>query len=146
MANERTAMYLHPEGKQALAEYVERTKAESISAAANDLIGRGLAAVSTQGLDTLAVPAIEEALGRRVEEVLTAALRPLHEAIAAAHREAALARLEGFAHLSNDYGFEHAQHIEGVATVQAATAVQRGELPRMGLDLMGETEAQGRVA
>jgi len=146
MANERTSMYLQPEVKQALTEYVERTKAESISAAANDLIGRGLAAVSAQSLDTLAVPAIEEALGRRIEEVLTAALHPLHEAIAAAHKEAALARLEGFAHLSNDYGLEHAHHIEGVAKAQAEAAFQRGELPRMVFDLMSETEATGRVA
>ena len=84
MANERTSMYLQPEVKQALTEYVERTKAESISAAANDLIQRGLVALSAKDTGDVAAPAIAEAISRRVEDLLrTVVVGPLRAELAA---------------------------------------------------------------
>jgi len=61
MANERTSLYLPAETKQALAAYQERTKAENMSAAADELIQRGLGAASAHNVGALAAPAIEEA-------------------------------------------------------------------------------------
>lgn len=145
MANERTSLYLQPEVKQALTDYVERTKAESISAAANDLIGRGLVAAAAQSAGELAVPAIEEAVGRRVEELLRAlVVQPLCGELAAIRTEATLARLEGFAHLGNDYGPEVAERIEGIAEERARAARASGELAR--LHVRVPDGADGRVA
>jgi hypothetical protein len=140
MANERTSMYLQPEVKQALTEYVERTKAESISAAANDLIQRGLVALSARDTGDVAAPAIAEAISRRVEELLRAlVVQPLHTELAAIHHEATLARLEGFAHIANDYGPPVAERLEAAVEERAQAARAAGEVPHLNMALIDQT-------
>ena len=147
MANERTSMYLQPEVKQALTEYVERTKAESISAAANALIQRGLAALSAQDTGDVAAPAIAEATSRRVEELLRAVVvGPLRAELGAIHHEATLARLEGFAHLGNDYGPEVAERIEAAAEERATAARASGEVARLNMRVVNAQIAAEQVA
>ncbi len=132
MANERTSLYLPAETKQALAEYQERTKAENMSAAADDLIQRGLVAASTHAVGALAAPAIEEAVARKVEELLRALVaQPLTAALAAIRTEATVARLEGFAHIYNDYGAEVAERLEAAAEERATAARAAGEVARL---------------
>ncbi len=144
MANERTSMYLQPEVKQALTEYVERTKAESISAAANELIQRGLTALSARDTGDVAVPAIAEAISRRVEEVLRAlVVQPFGAELAAIHHEATLARLEGFAHIANDYGPPVAERLEAAVEERARAARAAGEVPHLNMALIDQT---GQVA
>ena len=141
MANERTSLYLPVETKQALAEYQERTKAENMSAAADDLIQRGLVAASTHTVGALAAPAIEEAVARKVEELLRALVaQPLTAALAAIRTEATVARLEGFAHLANDYGPEVAERIEAAAEERARSAPASDTLVRLNMRVVTQTE------
>jgi hypothetical protein len=156
-AKQSIKVYLQPETKQALKEYAERTKAESMSAAADELIRGGVTAASAQSMGELAAPALVDALGRRVADELTAATQPLHDEIAAlraavtaahdavkaSHKEAALAHLEIFAYFGQDYGFEEAQRIEGVAILGAERAIVRGEIARLDLRV---SEVEGQVA
>ena len=142
MANERTSLYLPTETKQALAAYQERTKAENMSAAADDLIQRGLVAASARDVGALAAPAIEEAVARTMEELLrTIVVGPLREELAAIHREATLARLEGFAHLGNDYGPEVAERIEAAAEERATAARAAGAVARLHIRVAAEQVA-----
>jgi hypothetical protein len=141
MANERTSLYLPAETKQALAEYQERTKAENMSAAADDLIQRGLVAASTHAVGALAAPAIEEAVARKVEELLRAlVVGPLHEELAAIRTEATVARLEGFAHIANDYGTEVAERTEAAAEERARSAPASDALVRLNMRVVNQTE------
>ena len=146
-AKQSIKVYLQSETKQALIEYAERTKAESMSAAADELIRAGVTAASAQSMGELAAPAIVDALGQRVADELKAATQPLHDeivalraavtaahdAVKAGHKEAALAHLEIFAYFSQDYGLEEAERIEGVAAQGAERAVVRGEVARLDL-------------
>jgi len=142
MANERTSLYLPTETKQALAAYQERTKAENMSAAADDLIQRGLVAASAHNVGALAAPAIEEAVARKVEELLHAlVVGPFRAELAAIHHEATLAHLEGFAHISNDYGPEVAERLEAAAEERATAARASGEWARLHMRV-----AEGQVA
>ncbi len=142
MANERTSLYLPTETKQALAAYQERTKAENMSAAADDLIQRGLVAAAAQNAGALATPAIEEAVARKVEELLHAlVVGPFHAELAAIHHEATLARLEGFAHLGNDYGPDVAERIEATAEERATAARAAGEVARLTMRVTEEQVA-----
>jgi len=154
-AKQSIKVYLQSETKLALKEYAERTKAESMSAAADELIRAGVAAASAQSMGELAAPALVDALGRRVHEDLEVTMQPLydeikalhaamtaaHDAVKAGHKEAALAHLEIFAYFSQDYGFEEAQRIEGVATQGAERAAARGEIARLDLRV-----SEGQVA
>jgi len=72
---------------------------------------------------------------------LRAALTAAHDAVKASHKEAALAHLEIFAYFGQDYGFEEAQRIEGVAVLGAERAVVRGEIARLDLRV-----SEGQVA
>ncbi len=140
MANERTSMYLQPEVKQALTEYVERTKAESISAAANELIQRGLGALSARDTGDVAAPAIAEAISQRVEELLRAlVVQPFGAELAAIRTEATLARLEGFAHIANDYGPPVAERLEAAVEERATAARAAGEVPHLNMALIDQT-------
>jgi len=142
MANERTSLYLPTETKQALAAYQERTKAENMSAAADDLIQRGLVAASAHNVGALAAPALEEAVARKVEELLRAVvMQPLRDELTAIHHEATLARLEGFAHLGNDYGPEVAERIEAAAEERATAARASGERARLTIRVTEEQVA-----
>ncbi len=104
----------------------------SESAAAEDLIARGAVAASAQSAGTLAVPAIEEAVARTVEELLRAVVvGPLRAELAAIHHEATVARLEGYAHIYNDYGAAVAEQLEAVAEERATAARAAGERARL---------------
>ncbi len=147
MANERTSLYLPTETKQALTEYQERTKAENMSAAADDLIQRGLVAASAHNVGALAAPAIEEAVARTVEELLRAlVVQPLTAALTAIHHEATVARLEGFAHICNDYGPAIAEQLEAAAEERATAARAAGEVARLHMRVLNEQLAAEPVA
>ncbi len=142
MANERTSLYLPTETKQALAAYQERTKAENMSAAADDLIQRGLVAASAHNVGELAAPAIEEVVARKVEELLRAlVVGPVTVALAAIRTEATVARLEGYAHICNDYGLEVAERIEAAAEERARTAPASDALVRLNMRVVNEQVA-----
>jgi len=114
----------------------------SESAAAEDLIARGAVAAAAQSAGTLAVPAIEEAVGRKVEELLRAVVvQPFGAELAAIRHEATVARLEGFAHLGNDYGPEVAERIEAAAEERATAAHASGERARLTIRVTEEQVA-----
>ncbi len=141
MANERTSLYLPAETKQALAAYQERTKAENMSAAADELIQRGLVAASAHNVGALAAPAIEEAVARKVEELLRAlVVQPVRAELAAIRTEVTVARLEGYAHICNDYGTEVGERIEAAAEERARTAPASGTLARLNMRVVNEQE------
>jgi len=127
----RTGYYLADETVQAVAEHAKRAGV-SVSSAADDLIQRGAGAAAAHHAGALAAPAIEEAVARKVEELLrTVVVGPLREELAAIHHEATLARLEGYAHIYNDYGAEVAEQLEAVAEERATAARAAGERARL---------------
>ncbi len=135
MADEkkRTGYYLADETVQAVAEHAKRAGV-SVSAAADELIQRGAGAVAAQSASAPAVPAIAAAVGRTVEEVLRAVVvGPLRAELAAIHHEATVARLEGFAHIGDDYGPEVAERIEAAAEERATAARASGEVARLNM-------------
>ena len=114
----------------------------SESAAAEDLIARGAVAASAQAAGEQAVPAITAAVGRTVEELLrTLVVQPFGAELAAIHHEATVARLEGFAHIYNDYGAAVAEQLEAVAEERATAARAAGERARL-----HRRVAEGQVA
>jgi len=127
----RTGYYLADETVQAVAEHAKRAGL-SVSAAADDLIQRGAGAAAAHHAGALAVPAIEEAVARKVEELLRAVVvGPLRAELAAIHHEATVARLEGYAHIYNDYGAAVAEQLEAVAEERATAARAAGERARL---------------
>ncbi len=137
----RTGYYLADETVQAVAEHAKRAGV-SVSAAADDLIQRGAAAASTQAAGAQAVPAIAAAVGRTVEEVLRAVVvQPFGAHLAAIHHEVTVGRLEGFAHLGNDYGPEVAERIEAAAEERAHAARTSGEVARLHIRVAAEQVA-----
>jgi len=137
----RTGYYLADETVQAVAEHAKRAGV-SVSAAADDLIQRGAAAASTQAVGEQAVPAITAAVGRTVEELLrTVVVQPFGAELAAIRHEATVARLEGFAHLGNDYGPDVAERIEAAAEERATAARAAGEVARLHIRVAEEQVA-----
>jgi len=119
---------LSAELRDALKAHADR-EGIAVNEACTRAIERYLTGAATGQLAEVAAPVVEEAARRgvaaEVKEVkqLLASLQRLQEAT---WREAALARLEGFAHLGNDYGLEHAQEVEGYAEQIAASALRQG--------------------
>ncbi len=137
----RTGYYLADETVQAVAEHAKRAGV-SVSAAADDLIQRGAAAASTQAVGEQAVPAIAAAVGRTVEELLRAVVvQPFGAELAAIRHEATVARLEGFAHLCNDYGPAIAEQLEAAAEERATAARAAGERARLTMRVVDEQVA-----
>ena len=137
----RTGYYLTDETVQAVAEHAKRAGV-SVSAAADDLIQRGAAAASTQAVGEQAVPAITAAVGRTVEELLrTVVVQPFGAELAAIRREATVARLEGYAHIYNDYGAEVAERLEAAAEERATAARAAGEVARLHIRVAAEQVA-----
>ncbi len=137
----RTGYYLTDETVQAVAEHAKRAGL-SVSAAADDLIQRGAVAASAQSTSGQAVPAIAAAVGRTVEDLLrTVVVGPLREELAAIHHEATVARLEGFAHLANDYGPAVAEPLEAAAEERATAARASGERARLNMRVAAEQVA-----
>ena len=127
----RTGYYLADETVQAVAEHAKRAGL-SVSAAADDLIQRGAGAATAHNAGALAAPAIAEAVARTVEELLRAVVvGPLRAELAAIHHEATVARLEGYAHIYNDYGAAVAEQLEAVAEERATAAHAAGERARL---------------
>jgi len=142
----RTGYYLADETVQAVAEHAKRAGV-SVSAAADDLIQRGAAAASTQAVGAQAVPAIAAAVGHTVEELLRALIvQPVTAELAAIHHEATVARLEGFAHLCNDYGPAIAEQLEAAAEERATAARAAGEVARLHMRVLNEQLAAEQVA
>ncbi len=137
----RPGYYFSDEMIQAVKDHAARGGL-SESAAAEDLIARGVAAAATQAVGAQAVPAIAAAVGRTVEELLrTVVVQPFGAELAAIHHEATLARLEGFAHLGNDYGPDVAERIEAAAEERAAAARAAGERARLTIRVAAEQVA-----
>ncbi len=119
---------LTAELRDALKAHADR-EGIAVNEACTRAIERYLTGAATGQLAEVAAPVVEEAARRgvaaEVKDVkqLLASLQRLQEAT---WREAALARLEGFAHLGNDYGLEHAQEVEGYAEQIAASALRQG--------------------
>jgi len=139
----RTGYYLADETVQAVAEHAKRASV-SVSAAADDLIQRGAGAVAAQGAGAHAVPAIAAAVGRTVEELLRAVVvQPFGAELAMIRHEATVARLEGFAHIANDYGPTVAERLEAAVEERAQAARAAGEVPHLNMALIDQT---GQVA
>ena len=67
-----------------------------------------------------------------MEELLRAVVvQPFGAELAAIRREATVARLEGFAHIYNDYGAEVAERLEAAAEERATAARAAGEVARL---------------
>ncbi len=119
---------LSAELRDALKAHADR-QGIAVNEACTRAIEGYLTGAATGQLAEVAAPVVEEAARRgvaaEVKELkqLLASLQRLQEAT---WREAALARLEGFAHLGNDYGLEHAQEVEGYAEQIAASALRQG--------------------
>ncbi len=127
----RPGYYFSDEMIQAVKDHATRGSL-SESAAAEDLIARGAVAASAQAAGAPAVPAITAAVGRTVEELLRAlVVQPFGAELAAIHHEATLARLEGFAHIYNDYGAEVAERLEAAAEERATAGRAAGEVARL---------------
>ena len=119
----------------------------SESAAAEDLIARGATAAAAQGAGEHAVPAIAEAVGRTMEELLRAVVaQPFGAELAAIRTEATVARLEGFAHIANDYGATVAERIEAAAEERARAASASDALARLNMRVVNEQIAAEQVA
>ncbi len=135
----RTGYYLTDETVQAVAEHAKRAGL-SVSAAADELIQRGAGAVAAQSAGAQAVPAIAAAVGRTMEEVLRAiVVQPFGAELAAIRHEATMARLEGFAHIANDYGPEVAERLEAAVEERAQAARTAGEVPHLTMALIDQT-------
>ncbi len=81
-------------------------------------------------------------MGRTVEELLRAVVvQPFGAELAAIRHEATLARLEGFAHLGNDYGPDVAERIEAAAEERATAARASGEIARLTIRVAEEQVA-----
>lgn len=130
MANERASLYLQPETNQALKSYAER-KGLTISAAADELLRQGLSEVAAEQVGEMALPAIEETTRRAIAAEMRTALHALREELAAIHLETAMGRLETYALLAHDYGFEVADRAERAAQEFAEAARGRGDIARM---------------
>jgi hypothetical protein len=142
----RTGYYLADETVQAVAEHAKRAGL-SVSAAADDLIQRGAGAAAAQSAGAPAVPAIAAAVGRTVEDLLRAVvMHPFGAELAAIRHEATLARLEGFAHIANDYGPEVAERLEAAAEERAHAARAAGEVARLHIRVLNEQMAAEQVA
>ncbi len=112
----------------------------SESVAAEDLITRGAAAAAAGGVGAQAVPAIAAAVGRTVEEVLRAVVvHPFGAELAAIRHEATVGRLEGFAHIANDYGLAVAERLEAAAEERARAARAADEVPHLNVALIDHT-------
>jgi hypothetical protein len=137
----RPGYYISDEMIQVVKDHAARGGL-SESAAAEDLLQRGAVAASAQSTGAQAVPAIAAAVGRTVEEVLRAVVvQPFGAELAAIHHEATLARLEGFAHLGNDYGPDMAERIEAAAEERAKAARAAGEVARLTIRVTEEQVA-----
>ncbi len=137
----RTGYYLADETVQAVAEHARRASL-SVSAAADDLIQRGAAVAAAQGAGAHAVPALVEAVGRTMEELLRAlVVHPFAAELAAIHHEATVARLEGFAHICNDYGPAVGEQLEAAAEERATAARAAGERARLNMRVTAEQVA-----
>jgi len=123
-------IYLSEETREALKAHAERTGL-TITAIGEAAVQQYLAGAAAASVGEAALPAIEEALDRRLDERLGAALRPLHTAVRGVHLETAMARLEIFAHLASAYGLAYAADTEGVAQTQATDALARGAVARL---------------
>ncbi len=89
-------------------------------------------AAAAQSAGAPAVPAIAAAVGQTVEDLLRAVVvGPLRAELAAIHHEATVARLEGYAHIYNDYGAAVAEQLEAVAEERATAARAAGERARL---------------
>jgi len=111
----------------------------SESAAAEDLIARGAAAAAGD-VGAQAAPAIAAAVGRTVEEVLRAVVvHPFGAELAAIRHEATVARLEGFAHIANDYGLAVAERLEAAVEERARAARAADEVPHLNVALIDQT-------
>jgi len=140
-SKKRPGYYFSDEMIQAVKDHATRGGL-SESAAAEDLIARGAAAAAAQGAGEQAVPAIAAAVGRTVEELLRAVVvQPLGTELTAIRHEATVARLEGFAHLGNDYGPEVAERIEAAAEERARAARAAGEVARLNIRVATEQVA-----
>ncbi len=136
----RTGYYLADETVQAVAEHAKRAGL-SVSAAADDLIQRGAAVAAAQGAGAQVAPAIAAAVGHTVEEVLRAVVaQPFGAELAAIRTEATVARLEGFAHIANDYGPEVAERIEAAAEERARSARASEGLARLNRRVVTDQE------
>ncbi len=137
----RPGYYISDEVIQVVKDHAARGGL-SESAAAEDLIARGAVAAAAQAAGEQAVPAIAAAVGRTVEELLRAVVvQPFGTELAAIHHEATLARLEGFAHLGNDYGPEVAERIEAAAEERARAARAAGAVARLNIRVAEEQVA-----
>jgi len=137
----RPGYYFSDEMIQAVKDHAARG-GFSESAAAEDLIARGAAAASTQAVGEQAVPAITAAVGRTVEEVLRAVVaQPFGVELAAIRHEVTVGRLEGFAHIANDYGPEVAERLEAAAEERAHAARAAGEVARLHIRVAAEQVA-----
>ena len=148
--NKGQMIYLGDETREALKARAEQD-GESMSAICDKALQRYLAGAAAASLDETAAPAIEEAVGRRLGEMLPIALHPfdakldaLREALTAlraqadatyitatlGQREAGHAHLLTFALLASATtgGLMYAQETEGYAGQQVAHAVERGEI------------------
>ncbi len=146
-------IYLGDETREALKARAEHD-GESMSAICDKALQRYLAGAAAASLDETAAPAIEEAVGRRLDEALPTALHPLdakldalHETLTAlraqtdaTHAAATFGQQEaGYAHLlafallasTTTGGLRYAQETEGYAEQQVAHAVEHREIARL---------------
>lgn len=124
-------LYLRPETDAAL-----RVRAEEEGLTLTALGERALVSYLSHEaagqVAQIAAPAIEEAVARRVDDLLrTLVVQPLSQRLEAIHQEVAVARLEGYAHFGNDYGPDEAQRLEAVAMERATAARKAGTMAQM---------------
>lgn len=124
------AFYLSEELRTALKAYVD-ANGGTLSDVAEKALQQFLAGAAAEQVAERASPAIEDAVGRRIAEELRTALHPVMAELRAVHLEAAMGRLETYAHIANDYGQEEADKAEAMAQRQAETAIARGEIRHM---------------
>jgi len=122
--------YLSGQTRDALKAYVDKTGG-TLSDTVEQVLQQFLAGAAAETVAETAAPAIEEAVGRRVAEELRMALRPVMAELKAVHLEAAMGRLETYAHIADDYGQAEADKAESMAQRQAESAMTRGEVGRM---------------
>ncbi len=122
--------YLSLQTREALKAYIDRNGG-TLSDTVEQVLQQFLSAAAAETVAETAAPAIEDAVGRRLAEELRLALRPVRDALTAIHREAAMARLETYVHIANDYGQAHADKAEAEAQHHAEAGITRGELSHM---------------
>lgn len=124
------AFYLSEQTREALKTYVDKNGG-TLSDAAEKALQQFLAGAAAEQVAETASPAIEDAVGRRVAEELRTALLPVMAELKVVHLEAAMGRLETYAHIANDYGQAEADKAETMAQRHAETSLARGELRHM---------------